>query len=238
MPDEEYGVFTPYECQRIWKAVGAFERLNPALLTPKDYIGQTPVYFRNDSGETIPAFSIVQLTGTVDDEGKVYYIAKRPIATANALNDLFVVSGSNDIEANGFGVAQEGPIYRIKTTSTYGVGTRLGPDHTAWTATTGIMFSNIGDDEIETGVVRASRNESMLMGVATSGITGRSGTNLGSGSVAVRYITISGANRSIQNASYNLTAYNLASDAVASGAYVMIARIGPFPVVVWEECPP
>lgn len=236
MPDEEYGVFTPYECQRIWKAVGAFERLNPALLTPRDYIGQTPVYFRNDSGETIPAFSIVQLTDTVDDEGKVYYIAKRPIATANALNDLFVVSGSNDIEANGFGVAQEGPIYRIKTTSTYSVGTRLGPDHTAWTATTGILFSNIGDDEIETGVVRASRNESMILAIATNGIPGRVSAVLGSATVSVQRLSFTGGNRTIATAGYSMTAYNMATLAVQSNALILLARVGPFPVVVWEEC--
>ena len=238
MPDEEYGVYSTYECQRIWKAVGAFERLNPSLLTPRDFIGQTPIYFYNDSGEVIPPFSIVQLTDTVDDEGKVYYIGNKPIVDAGGLDDRYVVSGANEIAIGGYGAAQEGPIYRIKTTGSPNVGTRLGPDHNAWTATTGMMFSHLGNDVIESGVVRADRNESMLIGVATSGITGRAGTNLGSGSVAVRYISISGANRTIQNANYNITAYNLASDAVASGAYVMLARIGPYPIVVWEECPP
>lgn len=236
MPDEVYGVFSTSECQRIWKAVGAFERLNPSLLAPKDYIGQTPIYFRNDSGEVIPPYSIVQLTDTVDDEGKIYYLANKPIASANSLNDRFVVSGSDEIAINGYSAAQEGPIYRIKTTGSPAIGTRLGPDHNAWTATTGIMFSHLGDDLIESGVVRADSNESLVLGIATSGIPSRIGTTLGSGSVAVRYVSIAGANRTIANASYNITAYNLASDAVAVGAYVLLARVGAFPIVIWEEC--
>lgn len=236
MPDEEYGVFTPYECQRIWKAVGAFERLNPSLLTPRDYIGHTPIYFRNDSGQVIPPFSIVQLTDTVDDEGKVYYLARRPIQAATALNDCFVVSGANEIAIDGYGVAQEGPIYRIKTSATYSLGTRLGPENNQWTATTGIMFSNLGDDELETGVVRAYRNESMIVAIATSGIPGRVSAVLGTASVDVQRITTVAGNRTIATASYSMTAYNLATLAVQSNALVLLSRIGPYPIVVWEEC--
>lgn len=238
MADQDYGVFTPADCQRIWRTVKEFERLGGSVRSVQDFVGSTPVYFKNDSGEAIPAFSIVQLTDTVDDEGKVYYLAKKPIATTNALNDRFVVSGSREIPANGYGVAQEGPVYRIKTSGSLAVGTRLGPSHNAWTATAGIMFSHMGSDALETDVVRADRNESMLIGVATTGVTARSSTNMGSGTVAIRYLSISGGSRVITDAGYNLTAYNLASEAVASGAYVMLARVGPFPIVVWEECPP
>jgi hypothetical protein len=239
MPDDEYGVFSTSDCKRIWKAVGAFERSDSLLLpSPRDFIGQTPIYYRNDSGETIPPFSIIQLTDTIDDEGKTYYIAKKPIVTSDALTDRFAFSGPNEVPSDGFGVAQEGPIYRVAKSPSLTLvgGMRLGPEHNAWTAAKGIMFSYLGDDLIDDDVLRVDRNESMLLGIATSGVTARVSTTLGSGTVAIKHLSVSGANRVISDSGYTVTAYNLASDAVASGAYVLLGRIGPFPVVIWEEC--
>jgi hypothetical protein len=54
--------------------------------------------------------------------------------------------------------------------------------------------------------------------------------------VAVKHLTVSGANRVITDSGFNVDAYNLAAIAVSSGAYVMLLRLGDVHLVVWEEC--
>jgi hypothetical protein len=76
----------------------------------------------------------------------------------------------------------------------------------------------------------------LLIAVATSGVPARSGTTLGKATVAVKHLTVSGANRVITDSGFNVDAYNLAAIAVSSGAYVMLLRLGDVHLVVWEEC--
>jgi hypothetical protein len=76
----------------------------------------------------------------------------------------------------------------------------------------------------------------LLVAVATSGVPARSGTTLGKAAVAVKHLTVSGANRVIADSAFTVDAFNLAATAVATGAYVMLLRLGDVHVVVWEEC--
>lgn len=91
-------------------------------------------------------------------------------------------------------------------------GTRGGTGHFAYDATT------------------------MQIAVATTGIPARSGTTLGSATVALKYLAESGANRVITDMAQTMTAYNLAGTAIAVGAYIMTLRLGDCAIVVWEEC--
>jgi hypothetical protein len=77
----------------------------------------------------------------------------------------------------------------------------------------------------------------LLIAVATSGVPARSGTTLGKAAVAVKHLTVSGVNRIIADSGFNVDAFNLAGTAVATGALVMLLRLGDVHVVVWEECP-
>lgn len=77
---------------------------------------------------------------------------------------------------------------------------------------------------------------SIHLAVATTGVPARSGTTLGSATVALKYLAISGSNRIITDMAQTVTAYNLAGTAVATGAYILTLRLGDVHVVVWEEC--
>lgn len=79
---------------------------------------------------------------------------------------------------------------------------------------------------------------SMHLAVATTGIPARSGTTLGSATVALKYLAVSGTNRVITDMGRTMKAYNLAGTAVATGAYILTLRLGDVAIVVWEECPP
>lgn len=77
---------------------------------------------------------------------------------------------------------------------------------------------------------------SIQLAVATTGIPARSGVTLGSATVALKYLAVSGANRNITDMGVTMTAYNLAGTAVATGAYILTLRLGDVAIVVWEEC--
>jgi len=76
-----------------------------------------------------------------------------------------------------------------------------------------------------------------LLAVATTGVPGRVGTSLGNADVAVKFVDWSGANLVIQDAAHTVKAHNLAADAVATGAYIIVHQVNTFWIVIWEECP-
>lgn len=236
---DEYGLFTTVQAERIWKATRAFERMNPASNTPQFLLEEDPIYFRNDSGEIIPAYSIIQAIDTVDDGGKNYLIVDKPIDTSTALTDRFYFNGPREVEIDGFGIAQRGPVYRVKKGSlTLVAGMRLGPKPNEWTINKGEMFSYLGEDDVDTDIIRVDRNESLRLAIATAGVPARVGATLGSATVAAKHLTVSGSSRVIADSSQTYTAYNLAGTAVAAGAYILTLRLGDAAVVIWEECPP
>lgn len=77
---------------------------------------------------------------------------------------------------------------------------------------------------------------SIYLAVATTGVPARSGTTLGSATVALKYLAVSGSNRVITDMAQTVTAYNVAGTAVATGAYILTLRLGDVHVVIWEEC--
>ncbi len=233
---EEYGLFTPEQCLRIWKATKEFERLGSSNTDTFVPIADAPIYIKNDSGEAIPPYSIVQVTNTVDD-GKNYLLVKKPIVTSTALTDRFLFSGPREIPIGGFSIAQTGPVFRVKKDGTsFVAGMRLGPVNNQWTIGKGAMFSYLGNDAIDTSIVRVDRNESLQLAIATSGIPARSGTTLGSATVTAKHLTISGSTRVIADSSNTYTAYNLAATAVNVDSYILTLRLGDVHVVIWEEC--
>jgi hypothetical protein len=78
---------------------------------------------------------------------------------------------------------------------------------------------------------------SLLLAVAPTGVPARSGTTLGRATdLAVKYLAVSGTNRVITDKGQTVTAYNLSTTAVTTGAYVILTRLGDAWIVTWEDC--
>jgi hypothetical protein len=91
------------------------------------------------------------------------------------------------------------------------------------------------------GVSNLEQMDGTAICVATTGIPARSGTTLGRATVEKKKLVSSGAfptQRSIASIAANntITAYNLASSPVASGAYIIVQRIAGAWIVIWEQC--
>jgi len=130
---------------------------------------QTPIYFRNDSTFTIPPYALMQMIDTVEVSGSQNYLkVKRPIDTT-LLRCPLLINGPNEVEVDGYGVAQSGPVFRLLHNGTaYVAGDRLGPLTGTFTATYGGMYAVLGADDIETNIVRVMFDTSCMYGKTKS----------------------------------------------------------------------
>jgi hypothetical protein len=99
----------------------AEESIEPALET---------VSFRNDSGETIPAFGVFRIAATVSQNGKTMFKALKPATGITR----FAVNGPREVAVDKCGVAQLGPTVRVAyhASDTPSYGDSYGLD--GWTA--------------------------------------------------------------------------------------------------------
>ena len=201
-----------------------------------------PLIVYNDSGQTVPPYGLMQITATLDEDGRNYVKVKRP---ADAVPPgLLLINGPTEIAVAGYGTAQPGPTYRLlHDGGTYAAGYTLGIDIGAFPATAGSMFSVLGDDELTSGVdnvvrVMFAEPTRLILAYTTGGATARSGTTLGKGTATMRYLAVSGADR-VLTATTDTAAvdfFNLSTTAVASSKYLMLLRFGDVLVCNWEEC--
>lgn len=167
MPDQEYGVFTPKECQRIWKAVLSYERENVA--GPIDIASERnlPIYYKNTSSESIQPYSILQVVDMFELETKNYVRVRKPIAWTGAVVGPFIFSRSGEVAPNEYGVAQYGPVYQVKYSDTLpDPNWRVGPVDNKWTVEKGSMYTVLGTDTIQTELIRVVDNHTPILGIA------------------------------------------------------------------------
>lgn len=151
----------------------AFERMNPLEDRTPDIVDPTPIYYRNDSGETIPAYSILQIDEMVEDEEKNYAKIIKPVSWTGAVVGPFLFSGTRDVEAGKFSVAQSGPVYQVKKDgTTLAINDRLGPKSGQWTISKGSMYTYIGTDALETDLIKVVDNHCPILGITDEEIPG------------------------------------------------------------------
>lgn len=122
----------------------------------------------NDSGHTVPAYGLMQMTTTLEEDGRNYVKIKRPI-DATLLRCPLLINGPTEIAIGGYGCAQQGPVYRLLHDGTaYVAGDRLGAKTSTFTATYGALFAVIGDDDIDSDVVRVMFDTSAFYGRTTA----------------------------------------------------------------------
>ena len=211
----EIGYFSPSDADRVWSAVKTVER-GQALNTATERANTpSPIYFKSLSSLVIPAYGCLQMVGTEEVEGRNYILVDRPFDYSDSVMGPFLFNGSREVEANGLGTAQWGPIYRaIKDSGTYTVGTRFGPVASSFELSKGPLFTYIGDDDLVEDCVRVIACETPLLAVAGgSGIAGNS-----SGAVTAKQP----ASGNWTAGSVTYTAWNPTSAAISANATVMI----------------
>ena len=133
------------------------------------YNTPAPTYVYNDSGSAIPAYGLMQMTTTLDEDNISYVKVKQPI-DSTLLRCPLLINGPTEIETGGYGMAQPGPVYRLlHDGGTYVAGDRLGAKTGTFTATYGALYSVIGADAIDTNIVRVMFDTSSFYGKTKAG---------------------------------------------------------------------
>lgn len=177
MAETEIGAFTPADALRIWKAVLAFERGITVDSSDERRFVPAPIYCKNRSTTLeIPAYGCMQVVGTEEIGGQNYLIVDRPFDYSDSVMGPFLLNSPTAIETEGLGVAQNGPVFRaIKDTGTFTVGTRLNPTVDSFKLSKGPLFVYLGEDDVDTDIIKVERCETPLLAIAgSSGISANS----------------------------------------------------------------
>lgn len=211
----ELGYFSPAEADRVWKATLALERGKGGNTATEKPNTPNPIYFKNQSSHTIPPYGCVQMVGTEEIGGSNYLLVDRPFDYTASVMGPFLLNGPSEVEANGLGTAQWGPIYRAASDGgTYSVGTRIGPTADSFAVAKGCLFTYLGDDDVVEDCIRLIACETPLLAVAGgSGIAGNS-----SGTVTAKQP----ASGNWTAGSVTYTAWAPTSAAISANATVMI----------------
>jgi len=151
---------------RIWKATQDWERSKSARNRETLEPIETPIFFRNDSAQTIPPYGLMQASTTLDvTDSYNLVLVERPI-DATLMRCPLLVNGDNEVLTGEYGTAQSGPVFRIlhDGAHTYVAGDRLGSLNATFTATYGSLFAVLGADAIATNVVRCMFDTSSMYG--------------------------------------------------------------------------
>lgn len=127
----------------------------PGSRSPQFIPPQAPIYIKNDTGEEIPAFGCVQISGTVEDGGQNYLEVVKPVDTSGTAG-WYVFNGLQPIEIGGFGIAYDGPLARMLTDGSAIVsGEKWGPTVGSFAIEPGgSLIVAAGPDDIATNVMR------------------------------------------------------------------------------------
>jgi hypothetical protein len=176
VPEKNVGYYSPALAKRIRDNSFAWERERASRPVEIRQSTPDPIYFHNASTETIPPYGCVQMVGTEEIDGQFILRVDRPIDFTASVVGPFLLNGPTEVEANGLGTAQWGPIYRaISDGGAYSVGTRFGPVASSFELSKGPLFTYIGDDDLVEDCVRVIACETPLLAVAGgSGIAGNS----------------------------------------------------------------
>lgn len=193
------------------------------------------IEFFNDSGFTIPPFGIVGVDSSMDfGSGDAIPKVKRPGTT---YYEDWLVNGDAPVSDQAYGMAQLGPVVVFAYDSGSPTAKSIyGPKPSQFTGSAGyaglLRTIKIIDSTNKWAKGFLYSPITALLAKADSGVTARSGTTPGSGTVSI-WCNVSGT---LTDTTMDVTAYNMSGGAVASAAYIQIKLIGGQWWVDVEDC--
>jgi hypothetical protein len=186
---ETYSVLKPAFADKLIELVRWWERLPDSQSTDTVTI-QKPIFFRNDSGVTIPPYGAVQLSGTIES-GVLNYSTVEQAYDYAATQSIVVFNNAFEVLNGDYGSGQVGPVFTAihDAAITYNVGDRMGWKSSAFTLGLGAPLVFLGLDDVASNACKVAWDHSCMMGQSILSIAdGASGVvrrrKLGSGGFA------------------------------------------------------
>jgi hypothetical protein len=145
---ETYSVLKPAFADKLIELVRWWERL-PDSQSTDTVTPPTPIFFRNDSGFTIPPYAILQPTGTFESGVFTYVTVGRPVSASGAFVPLF--NGPFAVANGEYGTAQDGPVFTATTDgSSFSAGNSIGWTNGSFNVSSGIGLIYLGPTDVVT----------------------------------------------------------------------------------------
>lgn len=194
--------------------------------------------FINNSGEEIPRWACMQLTGVEAKGDEHFYItAEKPLA-GDGNDGPYLFNGPMDIADGDAGTGIAYGIFRARCEQSLDPGTRVGPDASSWDLVqfSGGPWTVIADDPWNTGMTFVSSMRQhygmAVFETPSGGIAARTTTTLPSEDCTLQNV----AGGVINAETITEKVYNMGSEAVAGSIYIQAALIDGIWVANWEDC--
>jgi len=175
---ETYSVLRPAFADKLIELVRWWERL-PDLQSTDTVTIQKPIFFRNDSGVTIPPYGAVQLSGTIESGVLNYSTVERAYDYA-ATQSIVVFNNAFEVLDGDYGSGQVGPVFTAihDAAITYNVGDRMGWKSSAFTLGLGAPLVFLGLDDVATNACKVAWDHSCIMGQSILSISSNASGNV------------------------------------------------------------
>jgi hypothetical protein len=176
-----------------------------------------PIPFANASGETIPAFAVMAITGLVYENGIAFLACSKPGTTfyrEYAVNNMF------DVPAGRRGTCfRSGDLRVLYDTGTPAAGEGWGPKPGQWSLAQGFAGFTIG------GVVHADKRIAKAFFQPITHVLATTTAAVGAGAATQNYQVYAGTFGSETSAGYSVvpSARNRTGQSLASGEWVWLA---------------
>lgn len=131
---DSIGVFTPEQARLLWQDYQTRQQLNPVVSKnypqrrQNDEVSPHRVFVSNESGETIPAYGCLQITGTTVVAGRTALTVNKPSDTSSE----YVFNSQFEIESGGTGWAYRYGIVVMLGTAPTSAGQSYSPQLGSW----------------------------------------------------------------------------------------------------------
>lgn len=192
--------------------------------------------FLNESGETVPPYAVMRVTGIDVNEARFRLTIEKPDGTEG----LFAFNTAHKVEPNESGTCTFGPVVIANYTGTVAAGDTVGVS--GWSFTTSLSVDlrakvfGVIDSSDQVGLFKLFEIETAIF-KTVAGIGARSDADTPTGATCVRYL-FDGADFVAYSPSISDTVYNMSSEAVAANTFIQCKLIDGAWFVDVEPCPP
>lgn len=174
------------------------------------------VFFRNDSGETVPAHGVLRVTGYVDAQGRHMVTVAKPASTLGT----FIVNSWNEVASGEYGWGYASGQVRVLYDSAdapsngqvYGVDGFKARTYPSGKPVCNFVMLGIVDSTNKIAVANFEHPELLMIQAPANGIPGRAGSLVGSASCTVAVLGT--VNSMLSTTSVSVTVFNWSKSAV------------------------
>jgi hypothetical protein len=211
---------------------------------PPRMLPTTSITFYNDTGETVPAYGIVRIQGTVTVGGREVLKVKKPGVVDGGPGSWFMANGSVNVEAGKYGVLQSGDLVKVVYDSGdspsirdwYGIDGFKARSFTSGKPYFQVLIEDVADSTNKIALARLIPYSTLMIQAPAGGIPGRVGSLMGSATCTI--ITRNTSNDQLAASTLAVKVHNWATSAACATGdrYGLASQIDGKWHIVAEDC--